>query len=85
MILQSFVIKKIRPINIPYIPKKVAIIKSRNMNFWSKRIAVVGDTIDTTALCTKKMPSIKDIENVSLKMLEGLNECRDAYNKFIKG
>lgn len=65
------------PIIPVYIPKKD--------NFFSRRIAVVGDMIDTTALCTKKMPSMQDIENVSIKMLEGLNNCQKAYNTFIKG
>ncbi len=65
------------PIIPIYIPKKD--------NFFSRRVAVVGNAIDTAELCNKKMPSMQDIENVSLKMLEGLNQCRKAYNTYIKG
>ena len=64
------------PIIPVYIPKKD--------NFFSRRIAVIGEVIDCSALITKKLPSMQDIENISLKMLEGLNECRKTYNKYIE-
>lgn len=64
------------PIIPVYIPKKE--------NFFVRRTAVIGEAINPLELCTKKIPSLQDIENISLKMLDGLNECREAYNKYIE-
>lgn len=52
--------------------------------FFARRTAVVGRPINCAEICSKKLPSLNDIENISLKMLEGLNECRNAYNKYIE-
>lgn len=43
---------------------------------WYKpRLVVIGDPIDPKALCTKKIPSTADIQNISQVLVQEMNRC----------
>ncbi len=61
---------------VPLIPMYVA----KRPHPFARRPVIVGEPIDPTALCTKKMPSVKDIERITDALLAELCRCQD-YDK----
>ncbi len=58
---------------VPLIP----MILGERPHWYVRRPVIVGEAIDPTAFCTKKMPSMKDIETVTDALLAELRRCQD--------
>ena len=49
--------------------------------WYNRRTVVIGQTINPTDYCSKKMPSTADIKNITDALLAELNRCKSANCK----
>ncbi len=59
---------------VPIVPIHIGKRKA----WYKTRPVVVGDVIDPAVICTKKIPSVKDIENVTARLFEEMIRCQEA-------
>lgn len=52
--------------------------------WYRRRVVVIGDPIDPKALCTRKIPSTTDIQNISNILMEKMNGCMLKSKEEIK-
>lgn len=50
----------------------------KRKQWFRSRPVIVGNVIDPAAICTKKIPSVKDIENVTARVFEEMTRCQTA-------
>ena len=62
---------------VPIIP----MYTKKRKHWYNRRTVIVGSAVNPNQLCTKKIPSIKDIEAVSDKIRQALLECRNTYER----
>ncbi len=60
---------------VPILPMYTA----RRRHWYSRRLLVVGEPLDPTEYCTKKLPGMADIERLSGLLLARMEDCRTAY------
>ncbi len=63
--------------DVPIIP----MYTEKRRHWYNRRTVIVGNAIDPKEMCTKKIPSIKDIEAVSDRIRQTLLECRNTYER----
>lgn len=56
---------------VPIVP--MYIVKAKH--WYSRRVVVIGQTLDPKEYIAKKFPSTADIENVTQKLMEEMNRC----------
>lgn len=61
---------------VPLIPVYIG----KRTRWYRSRPVVIGNTIDPTTLCTKKVPSVKDIGHITEVLFEELRRCQ-AYEE----
>lgn len=59
---------------VPIIPVHIA----KRKKWYKSRPVIVGDVIDPATMCTKKIPSVKDIENLTARLFEEMTRCQEA-------
>ena len=59
--------------NVPIIP----MYSLPRKKWYNKRCVIIGNAINPAEICTKKMPSTADINNISGMLSNELNRCRD--------
>lgn len=59
---------------VPLVP----MVLGTRPHWYARRPVIVGDAIDPAAFCTKKMPSMKDIETITEALLDELRRCQDS-------
>ena len=57
---------------VPIIPMYICPRK----HWYSRRVVVIGNTVDPKAYIQKKFPSTADIDRVSQILLEEMNRCK---------
>lgn len=69
--LKSGVILIAMQAGVPIVPMYICPPK----HWYNRRTVVIGDTLDPKAFIQKKIPSTKDIEQMSQKLMEEMNRC----------
>lgn len=62
---------------VPIIP----VYSAKRKHWWERRRVVVGDPFYCKDHCTKKFPSLEDIEHLSGLLLEKMEECEKTYEQ----
>ncbi len=65
---------------VPIIPMYTA----KRKHWWNRTLSVIGDPLDCKALCPKRFPSVADLDELSNKLLEKMEECKKVYEQQIK-
>lgn len=63
---------------VPIIPIYIADRK----NILKRQTAVIGEPFDCRDYCTKRFPSVTDIEEISEKLLIKMEGCKKAYDEY---
>lgn len=62
---------------VPILP----VYSEKRKHWYQRRLVVIGEAFDPKELCERKIPSLKEMENISLKIKDCLNDCQDTYEK----
>ncbi len=65
---------------VPIIPMYI----KRKSTFTFRQNVVIGDAFYCSDYCTKKFPSMSDIDNLSQKLLEKMAECKEVFEELNK-
>ena len=63
--------------NVPIIP----VYLGRRDHWWERKVAVIGETMDCKKLCTKKFPSMKDMDRMTEELLSRMQACEELYEE----
>lgn len=63
---------------VPIIPVYIA----KRKNIFKRQLAVIGEPFDCRDYCTKRFPSVADIDGISEKLLIKMEECKKAYEQY---
>lgn len=65
--------------NVPIIP-----VYTNKKTGLKRQIMVIGEPFNCKDCCEKKIPSVKDLANISAMITARLQECKDKYEEIVK-
>lgn len=65
---------------VPIVP----MYTQKRKHWWHRTLCVIGNPLNCRELCPKKFPSVADLEELSNKLQEKMEECKKVYEQQIK-
>lgn len=63
---------------VPIIP----VYKAKRKNIFKRQTVVIGESFDCRDYCSKRFPSVAEIDELTSKLLIQMEECKKAYEKY---